>query len=40
MTDASTATARGRVKVEQGHKRVRAFLDGGLVADTVSPRLV
>jgi uncharacterized protein (DUF427 family) len=47
MTDATTATAattsstaRGRVRVEQGHKRVRVFLAGQLVADTVSPRLV
>jgi uncharacterized protein (DUF427 family) len=32
--------ARGRVRVEQGHKRVRAYLDGVLVADTVRPYLV
>ncbi|MEY9963994.1 uncharacterized protein (DUF427 family) [Streptacidiphilus sp. MAP12-16] len=33
-------SARGRVRVEPGSKRVRAFLDGGLVADTVRPALV
>jgi len=33
-------TGRGRVKVEQAHKRVRAYLGGGLVADTVAPLLV
>jgi uncharacterized protein (DUF427 family) len=32
--------ARGRVKVEQGHKRVRAYLGGELVADTIRPLLV
>jgi uncharacterized protein (DUF427 family) len=32
--------AQGRVKVEQGHKRVRAYLDGQLVADTIRPLLV
>jgi len=32
--------ARGRVKVEQWHKRVRAYLGGELVADTISPLLV
>jgi uncharacterized protein (DUF427 family) len=31
---------RGRVRVETGPKRVRAFLDGSLVADTLSPLLV
>jgi uncharacterized protein (DUF427 family) len=34
-----TAT-RGRVRIEQGHKRVRAYLNGALVADTVRPFLV
>ena len=33
-------TTRGRVRVEQGHKRVRVFLDGKLVADTLKPWLV
>lgn len=31
---------RGRVRVEQGRKRVRAYLGGVLVADTTHPRLV
>jgi uncharacterized protein (DUF427 family) len=30
----------GRVRLEQGHKRVRAYLGGELVADTTQPRLV
>jgi uncharacterized protein (DUF427 family) len=34
------ATSRGRVKVEQGHKRVRAYLGTDLVADTIRPLLV
>jgi uncharacterized protein (DUF427 family) len=34
------ATARGRVKVAQGHKRVRAYLGSELVADTIRPLLV
>jgi uncharacterized protein (DUF427 family) len=32
--------ARGRVRVEQGQKRVRAYLAGHLVADTTRPLLV
>jgi uncharacterized protein (DUF427 family) len=36
MTDSS----RGRVRVEPGHKRVRAFHGGHLVADTTHPLLV
>jgi len=32
--------ARGRVRVEEGRKRVRAYLGGTLVADTLRPRLV
>jgi uncharacterized protein (DUF427 family) len=32
--------ARGRVRVEEGHKRVRVYLGGALVADTTHPRLV
>lgn len=32
--------ARGRVRVEQGQKRVRAYLAGHLVADTTRPVLV
>src|SRR6201984_3677493 len=31
---------RGRVRVEQGRKRVRAYLGGELAADTTSPLLV
>jgi uncharacterized protein (DUF427 family) len=31
---------RGRVRVEQGHKRVRAYLAGELVADTTRPVFV
>jgi len=31
---------RGRVRVEEGRKRVRAYLGGVLVADTTRPRLV
>jgi len=31
---------RGQVRAEKGHKRVRAFLDGELIADTRSPLLV
>jgi uncharacterized protein (DUF427 family) len=33
-------TARGRVRVEPGAKRVRAYLRGELVADTTTPWLV
>jgi uncharacterized protein (DUF427 family) len=41
MTEvAGTTSAGGRVRVEQGRKRVRAFLDGELVADTIRPLLV
>jgi uncharacterized protein (DUF427 family) len=37
----TTATrVRGRVRVEQGSKRVRAYLGGELVADTTRPLLV
>jgi uncharacterized protein (DUF427 family) len=35
-----TETARGRVRVEPSQKRVRAFLDGRLVADTLRPMMV
>jgi uncharacterized protein (DUF427 family) len=35
-----TDTARGRVRVEPGAKRVRAYLAGQLVADTAHPFLV
>ena len=33
-------TSRGRVRVEHGQKRVRAYLGGEVVADTVAPLLV
>jgi uncharacterized protein (DUF427 family) len=39
MTSTTTRT-RGRVRVEPGHKRVRAFIAGHLVADSSSPLLV
>jgi uncharacterized protein (DUF427 family) len=39
-TETARAGARGRVRVEQGRKRVRAYLDGELVADTTRPLLV
>ncbi|WP_462186769.1 MULTISPECIES: DUF427 domain-containing protein [unclassified Frankia] len=35
-----TTEARGRVRLEQGRKRVRAYLGGQLVADTARPALV
>ena len=37
MTDTGT---RGRVKVEQCHKRIRAFLGGAVVVDTIRALLV
>ncbi len=41
MASASEAIGqRGRVRVEQGAKRVRAYLGGELVADTIRPLLV
>jgi uncharacterized protein (DUF427 family) len=35
-----TTTTRGRVRVETGAKRVRVYLAGDLVADTIRPLLV
>jgi uncharacterized protein (DUF427 family) len=35
-----TVRARGRVRVERGAKRIRAYLGGELVADTARPLLV
>ena len=35
-----TTRTRGRVRVEQGTKRVRIYLDGELIADTVAPKYV
>ena len=40
MTDTTQAPARGRVRVEQGAKRVRAHLGGQPVVDTLHPSLV
>jgi uncharacterized protein (DUF427 family) len=37
---ANAGNARGRVKVEQGQKRVRVYLRNKLVADTLRPLLV
>jgi uncharacterized protein (DUF427 family) len=39
-TTTRTASARGRVRVEHGAKRIRAYLGGELVADTTRPLLV
>src|SRR5919199_5035415 len=39
-TPAQTKTHRGRVRLETGAKRLRAFLGGEVVADTVRPVLV
>jgi len=39
-TAADTTTRRGRVRLEHGAKRVRAFLGGEVVADTSRPVLV
>jgi uncharacterized protein (DUF427 family) len=39
-TAATTSETRGRVRIERGAKRVRAYLHGELVADTTRPLLV
>jgi uncharacterized protein (DUF427 family) len=39
-TRADTNTSRGRIRVESGAKRVRAFLGGEVVVDTARPTLV
>ena len=39
-TSTKTTSARGRVRVERGAKRIRAYLGGILVADTTQPLLV
>ena len=39
-TAMNTTQTRGRVRVEQGTKRIRAYLGGELVADTLRPLLV
>jgi len=40
MTDTATTSAGQGVRVEQGAKRVRAYLGGRLVVDTTRPLLV
>lgn len=40
MTIESTGESGSRVRIEHGPKRVRAYLDGQVVADTYHPRLV
>jgi uncharacterized protein (DUF427 family) len=39
-TETTTTSTRGRVRVERGAKRIRAYLGGELVADTRRPLLV
>jgi uncharacterized protein (DUF427 family) len=39
-TAPETVRTRGRVRIERGQKRVRAYLGGELVADTIRPVLV
>ena len=39
-TTTNTTQVRGRVRVEHGAKRIRAYLGGELVADTTQPLLV
>jgi uncharacterized protein (DUF427 family) len=39
-TDTTTTSTRGRVRLERGAKRIRAYLGGELVADTTRPLLV
>ena len=39
-TKAKTKRARGRIRIEPGAKRVRAYLGGEVVADTTRPVLV
>jgi len=36
----TTTAARGRIRIEDGHKRVRAFLDGECVADSTGVKMV
>ena len=40
MQTTGTTGQAGRVRVEQGAKRVRAYLAGVVVADSIRPRLV
>ena len=39
-TETETTKARGRIRIEPGAKRVRAYLGGEVVADTIRPVLV
>lgn len=39
-TTTDTSRARGRVRIEPGAKRVRAYLGGEVVVDTTRPLLV
>ena len=39
-TTAETSKPRGRIRIETGAKRVRAYLGGEVVADTARPVLV
>jgi uncharacterized protein (DUF427 family) len=39
-TTAETSKARGRIRIEPGAKRIRAYLGGQVVADTTRPMLV
>ena len=40
MSEQPTPEHRGQVRVEPGHKRVRAYLGGEVVFDTIHPSLV
>jgi uncharacterized protein (DUF427 family) len=40
MTTGTSGPVRGRVRIERGAKRIRAYLGGELVADTTRPLLV
>lgn len=40
MSNRAATAARGRVRIETGRKRVRAYLGGEVVADTTRPLLV
>jgi uncharacterized protein (DUF427 family) len=39
-TKAETGKTRGRIRIEEGAKRIRAYLGGEVVADTTRPMLV
>ena len=40
MSATETTKTRGRIRIEQGAKRVRVYLGGEVVADTTRPLLV